>query len=82
VWGSIREVIFSIGMPAGLKEYRERLLSEEDLERSRVKVMDAIAGIQAGRFEPNPRDLAGTCVSRYSNCPHSTICPYGGQPPE
>ncbi|HEY6876099.1 MAG TPA: ATP-dependent DNA helicase [Candidatus Dormibacteraeota bacterium] len=82
VWGSIREVIFSIGMPAGLKEYRERLLSEEDLERSRVRVMDAIAGIQAGRFEPNPRDLAGTCVSRYSSCPHSAICPFGGQPPE
>jgi len=82
VWGSIREVIFSVGQSAGLKEYRERLLSDEDLERSRSTVMAAIAGIQAGRFEPAPRDLAGTCVSRYSNCPHSTICPYGGQPPE
>jgi len=82
VWGSIREVIFSVGQPAGLKEYRERLLSDEDLERSRSTVMTAIAGIQAGRFEPAPRDLAGTCVSRYSNCPHASICPYGGQPPE
>ena len=82
VWGSIREVIFSVGQPAGLKEYRERLLSDEDLERSRSTVMAAIAGIQAGRFEPAPRDLAGTCVSRYSSCPHSAICPYGGQPPE
>ena len=82
VWGSIREVIFSVGQPAGLKEYRERLLTDEDLEHSRATVMAAIAGIQAGRFEPDPRDLAGTCVSRYSSCPHSTICPYGGQPPE
>ena len=82
VWGSIREVIFSVGQPAGLKEYRERLLTDEDLEHSRETVMAAIAGIQAGRFEPAPRDLAGTCVSRYSTCPHSAICPYGGQPPE
>ena len=82
VWGSIREVIFSVGQPAGLKEYRERLLSDEDLERSREVVLKAIEGIKAGRFEPAPRDLAGTCVSRFSTCPHSTICPYGGQPPE
>jgi len=82
VWGSIREVIFSVGQPAGLKEYRERLLTDDDLERSRAVVMEAIAGIRAGRFEPAPRDLAGTCVSRFSSCPHSSICPYGGQPPE
>ncbi len=82
VWGSIREVIFSVGRPAGLKEYRERLLTDEDLEHSRAVVLEAIAGIRAGRFEPAPRDLAGTCVSRFSNCPHSSICPYGGQPPE
>ncbi len=82
VWGSIREVIFSVGQPAGLKEYRERLLTDEDLEHSRAVVLEAIAGIKAGRFEPAPRDLAGTCVSRFSNCPHSSICPYGGQPPE
>jgi ATP-dependent helicase/DNAse subunit B len=82
VWGSIREVIFSVGRPAGLKEYRERLLTDEDLEHSREVVMKAIAGIKAGRFEPAPRDLAGTCVSRFSTCPHSVICPYGGHPPE
>jgi superfamily I DNA/RNA helicase/RecB family exonuclease len=82
VWGSIREVIFSVGRPAGLKEYRERMLTDEDLDRSREVVMRAIAGIKAGHFEPAPRDLAGTCVSRFSTCPHSVICPYGGQPPE
>jgi DNA helicase-2/ATP-dependent DNA helicase PcrA len=82
VWGSIREVIFSVGQAAGLKEYREKLLTEEDLERSRTIVLDAIARIKAGRFEPAPRDLAGTCVSRFSGCPHAVICPYGGTPPE
>jgi hypothetical protein len=44
--------------------------------------MTAIEGIKAGRFEPAPRDLAGTCISRFSNCPHAALCPYGGQPPE
>ena len=82
VWGSIREVIFSVGQAAGLKEYRERLLTEEDLQRSRDVVMGAIEGIKGGHFEPAPRDLAGTCVSRFSSCPHSALCPYGGQPPE
>ena len=82
VWGSIREVIFSVGRPAGLKEYRERLLTDDDLDRSREVVTRAISGIKAGHFEPAPRDLAGTCVSRFSSCPHSVICPYGGQPPE
>jgi len=82
VWGSIREVIFSVGQAAGLKEYRERLLTEEDLQRSREVVMGAIEGIKGGHFEPAPRDLAGTCVSRFSSCPHSSLCPYGGQPPE
>jgi ATP-dependent DNA helicase UvrD/PcrA len=82
VWGSIREAIFSIGKPAGLKEYRERLLSEEDLDRSRTVVLAAVDGIKNGHFEPAPRDLAGTCVSRFSSCPHSALCPYGGQPPE
>jgi DNA helicase II / ATP-dependent DNA helicase PcrA len=82
VWGSIREVMFSVGQAAGLKEYRERLLTDEDLERSRAVVRGAIEGIKGGHFEPAPRDLAGTCVSRFSSCPHSSICPYGGQPPE
>ncbi len=82
VWGSIREVIFSVGQPAGLKEYREKPLSSDDLERSRAIVIDAIARIKAGHFEPAPRDLAGTCVSRFSNCPHAAICPFGGTPPE
>jgi CRISPR/Cas system-associated exonuclease Cas4 (RecB family) len=82
VWGSMRQDIFTVGRPAGLKEYREKVLEPGDLERSRDVVLQAIARIKAGHFEPAPRDLAGTCVTRFSSCPHSAICPYGGAPPE
>ena len=82
VWGSIRSVMFTVGRSAGQKEYLEKQLTDDDLERSRSVVLEAIKGIKTGHFEPAPRDLAGTCVSRFSSCPHSTICPYGGQPPE
>ncbi len=82
VWRDMRQDIFSVGRPAGLKEYREKPLTTEDLERSRAVVMEAVAGIKAGHFEPAPRDLAGTCVTRFGSCPHAAICPYGGAPPE
>ncbi len=82
VWGSMRQDIFSVGKPAGLKEYRERPLAAEDLERSREVVVNAINGIKAGHFEPAPRDLPGTCITRFGSCPHSAICPFGGAPPE
>jgi DNA helicase II / ATP-dependent DNA helicase PcrA len=82
VWGGMRQDIFSVGRPAGLKEYREKALTTEDLERSRAVVLQAIAGIKAGHFEPAPRNLPGTCVTRFGSCPHAAICPYGGAPPE
>ena len=82
VWGGMRQDIFSVGRPAGLKEYREKALTNEDLERSRAVVVEAIARIKAGHFEPAPRELAGTCVTRFGTCPHAAICPYGGAPPE
>jgi DNA helicase II / ATP-dependent DNA helicase PcrA len=82
VWRDMRQDIFSVGQPAGLKEYREKVLTTEDLERSRAVVMQAIAGIKGGHFEPGPRDLPGTCVTRFGSCPHAAICPYGGAPPE
>ena len=82
VWGSMRQDIFTVGRPAGLKEYREKVLDAGDLERSRDTVMQAISRIKAGHFEPAPRDLAGTCITRFSSCPHAAICPYGGAPPE
>ena len=82
VWGGMRQDIFSVGRPAGLKEYRERPLTEEDLERSRSVVTGAIARIKSGHFEPGPRDIAGTCVTRFGTCPHAAICSYGGAPPE
>jgi DNA helicase-2/ATP-dependent DNA helicase PcrA len=82
VWGGMRQDIFSVGRPAGLKEYREKALTNEDLERSRAVVVQAITRIKAGHFEPAPRELAGTCVTRFGSCPHAAICPYGGAPPE
>ena len=82
VWGSMRQDIFTVGRPAGLKEYREKVLEAGDLERSRDIVVRAISRIKAGHFEPAPRDLAGTCITRFSSCPHAAICPYGGAPPE
>jgi len=82
VWGGMRQDIFSVGRAAGLKEYREKLLTEEDLDRSRAIVAQAIGRIKAGHFEPAPRELAGTCVTRFGGCPHAAVCPYGGAPPE
>jgi CRISPR/Cas system-associated exonuclease Cas4 (RecB family) len=82
VWGGMRQDIFSVGRPAGLKEYREKPLTDEDLERSREVVLGAIERIKAGHFEPAPRELAGTCVTRFGSCPHAAVCPYGGAPPE
>jgi DNA helicase-2/ATP-dependent DNA helicase PcrA len=82
VWRDMRQDIFSVGRAAGLKEYRERLLTTEDLDRSREVVVQAIERIKAGHFEPAPRELAGTCVTRFGSCPHSAVCPYGGAPPE
>lgn len=82
VWGGMRQDIFSVGRPAGLKEYRERPLTEEDLDRSRTVVTTAIERIKAGHFEPAPREIAGTCVTRFGTCPHAAICSYGGAPPE
>lgn len=82
VWGGMRQDIFSVGRTAGLKEYRERLLTTEDLDRSRAIVVQAMGRIKAGHFEPAPRELAGTCVTRFGGCPHAAVCPYGGAPPE
>jgi RecB family exonuclease len=82
VWRDMRQVIFSVGRAAGLKEYREKLLTTEDLDRSRAIVVEAISRIKAGHFEPAPRELAGTCVTRFGSCPHAAVCPYGGAPPE
>jgi superfamily I DNA/RNA helicase/CRISPR/Cas system-associated exonuclease Cas4 (RecB family) len=82
VWGGMRQDIFSVGRPAGLKEYREKALTAEDLERSRAVVVEAISRIKSGHFEPAPRELPGTCVTRFGSCPHAAICPFGGAPPE
>ncbi len=80
VYGQMRQVLFAVGDPApGVREWVQRELAPEDLERSREVVAAAIAGIKEGRFAPAPRDVAGTCRS-FFGCPHASICPFGGQP--
>lgn len=75
VWGSIRQALFTVGTPVGLTQGRERVLDPEDLERARTRLLAAIAGIRAGRFRPEPKDVTGTCVS-FTGCPHENICPF------
>jgi DNA helicase-2/ATP-dependent DNA helicase PcrA len=80
VYGQMRQVLFAVGDPApGVREWVQRELVPEDLDRSREVVAAAIAGIKEGQFAPAPRDVAGTCRS-YFGCPHASICPFGGQP--
>src|SRR5260370_20274396 len=57
VWGGMRQDIFSVGRPAGLKEYREKPLTTQDLDRSRAVVVQPISRIKAGHFEPRPPAL-------------------------
>ncbi len=77
----MRQVLFAVGQPAGHRDYVERKLEPEDLERGREVVLQAIRGILSGDFTPRPRPVVGTCLSWFG-CPHAAVCPYGGTPPE
>ncbi len=83
VYGSMRQVLFAVGEPApGVREWTQRALEPEDLERSRQVVVNAIARIREGDFRPRPKaGVLGTCLSHFG-CPHAAICPFGGQPAE
>ncbi len=83
VYGSIRQVLFPLGGPVpGLREQLQRPVAAEDLARGRERVAGAIRSILEGDFRPRPRpDAIGTCLSWFG-CPHSAICPFGGQPSE
>jgi hypothetical protein len=79
-YGSMRQVLFAVGDPApGVREWVQKALAPDDLERGREAVAGAIRRIREGDFAPRPRDVVGTCRS-YFGCPHAAICPYGGQP--
>ena len=43
-------------------------MGEEELSRGRQVVTAAIARIQAGDFRPDPKSMAGTCISWFG-CP-------------
>jgi ATP-dependent exoDNAse (exonuclease V) beta subunit len=82
-YGQMRQVLFAVGEPApGVREWMQRTVTVSDLERARGVVEGAIRGIGAGDFQPRPKPGAiGTCLSWFG-CPHATVCPFGGQPPE
>jgi DNA helicase-2/ATP-dependent DNA helicase PcrA len=82
VFGSMRQVLFPLGVAApGVREWMQRAVSPEDLERGQATAVEAIRRIRAGDFAPAPRASVGTCLSWFG-CPHAQVCPYGGQPPE
>jgi DNA helicase-2/ATP-dependent DNA helicase PcrA len=82
VFGSMRQVLFPLGGPApGVRDWMQRPVAEEDLERGRALATQAIQRIRAGDFAPAPREALGTCLSWFG-CPHAQVCPYGGQPSE
>ncbi len=79
-YGSMRQVLFAVGDPApGVREWVQKPLERDDLERGQEVVTTAIERIRSGDFAPRPRDVVGTCLS-YFGCPHAAICPFGGQP--
>jgi hypothetical protein len=78
----MRQVLFPLGGPAlGVRDWMQRPVAEEDLERGRALAIQAVRRIRAGDFAPAPRSTFGTCLSWFG-CPHAQICPYGGQPSE
>ena len=82
VFGSMRQVLFALGEAApGVREWMQRVVADQDLERGRTIASEAIRRIREGDFAPAPRATIGTCLSWFG-CPHAQVCPYGGQPPE
>jgi hypothetical protein len=82
VYGQMRQVLFTLGTPPpGLREWLQRSVSEDDLDRGREAVLKAIHRIRAGDFAPAPRTTVGTCLTWFG-CPHAAICPFGGVPVE
>lgn len=81
-YGQMRQVLFAVGEPAlGVRDWLQKAVTPEDLQRGRELVSTAIRRIEAGDFRPQPRDTIGTCLS-YFGCPHAAVCPFGGTPIE
>jgi hypothetical protein len=82
VFGSMRQVLFPLGEPApGVRDWMQRAVTGEDLDRGRAAATAAVLRIRAGDFAPAPRATVGTCLSWFG-CPHAQVCSYGGQPVE
>jgi len=62
--------IFSVGQAGRtVRNIARKPLTDEDLQRSRSVVVTAIERIKEGHFEPAPRELPGTCVTRFRHVP-------------
>lgn len=82
VFGNMRQVLFALGEAApGIRDWMQRVVADEDLERGRLIASNAIRRIHEGDFAPAPRATIGTCLTWFG-CPHAQVCPFGGQPPE
>lgn len=79
VYGSMRQALFTLDEPVTGKEWLERRISPEELERGRELVAGAVAGIRSGDFSPRPRQVPGTCLS-FTGCPQAAVCPFAGAP--
>jgi len=81
VWGSIRQSLFALGEPVTGKEWLEKQIGPEELERGRELVAGAVARIRDGEFAPVPRPVPGTCL-HYTGCRQAAVCPFAGSPAE
>ena len=75
------ERLLKIVAANAVRDWMQRAVTGEDLDRGRAAAATAVRRIRAGDFAPAPRATVGTCLSRFG-CPHAQVCSYGGQPPE
>jgi len=76
----MRQDIFSVGRPAGLKEYREKPQTFEP-EPAGASSSQAIEAHQAG-IRTGPARDPGDMRDALRHVPTYAVCPYGGAPPE
>jgi hypothetical protein len=81
VYGSIRQALFTLGESVTGKEWLERTIGPDELDRSRRLVTETVASIRAGDFAPRPRPVPGTCL-HFTGCPQAAVCPFAGTPAE
>ncbi|HEX6487835.1 MAG TPA: ATP-dependent DNA helicase [Candidatus Dormibacteraeota bacterium] len=81
VYNSIRQALFALGEPVTGKEWLEKQISADELDRGRGLVATAVERIRAGHFAPEPRPVPGTCL-HFTGCRQAAVCPFAGAPNE